>query len=243
MEIDMNKDQAIEKIKKCLRLSKSANENEAAQAFKHAQALMREFGVTDIDVEMSEIIEASVNIPVAIPKWQFILFEICERAFGVDGYIYRSRGAVIGNVSSHWRAHCRFYGMSPKPELAAYAYEVLLRQLRAARREYIATKLKRVKLAKNKTYRADEFCLGWVSTVYRKVEKFAVGDEEQQKLSIYRNRLNLTKTTKPRTINASSSAKRAGYGDYAEGYVKGKDAQLNHAMSGAESKRIRGIGQ
>jgi hypothetical protein len=237
MEIDMNKDQAIEKIKKCLRLSKSANENEAAQAFKHAQALMREFGVTDIDVEMSEIIEASVNIPVAIPKWQFILFEICERAFGVDGYIYRSWGAVTGRRM----AHCRFYGMSPKPELAAYAYEVLLRQLRAARREYIATKLKRVKLAKNKTYRADEFCLGWVSTVYRKVEKFAVGDEEQQKIGIYRNRLNLTKTSKPRTINASSSAKRAGYGDYAEGYVKGKDAQLNHAMSGAESKRIRGI--
>lgn len=233
----MNKDQAIEKIKKCLRLSKSANENEAAQAFKHAQALMREFGVTDIDVEMSEIIEASVNIPVAIPKWQFILFEICERAFGVDGYIYRSWGAVTGKQMAHFR----FYGMSPKPELATYAYEVLLRQLRAARREYIATKLKRVKLAKNKIYRADEFCLGWVSTVYRKVEKFAVGDEEQQKLGIYRNRLNLTKTSKPRTINASSSAKRAGYGDYAEGYDKGKDAQLNHAMSGAESKRLGGI--
>ncbi|SCC13003.1 MULTISPECIES: DUF2786 domain-containing protein [Snodgrassella] len=233
----MNKEQAIEKIKKCLRLAKSANENEAAQAFKHAQALMREFGVTDIDVEMSEIIETSVKIPVAIPKWQFVLFEICKDAFGVDGYIYRSLGAGTGNQMAHFR----FYGMSPKPELAAYAYEVLLRQLRAARREYIATKLKRVKLAKNKTYRADEFCLGWVSTVYLKVEKFAVGEEEQQKLGIYLNRLNLTSTSKPRTINASSSAKRAGYDDYAEGYDKGKDAQLNHAMSGAESKRLGGI--
>ena len=37
----MNKQKALEKIKKCLALSKSANEHEAAQALKQAQALMR----------------------------------------------------------------------------------------------------------------------------------------------------------------------------------------------------------
>lgn len=49
----MNKSQAIEKIKKCLRLSKSANEHEAAQALKQAQILMQKFGITDIDVHLS----------------------------------------------------------------------------------------------------------------------------------------------------------------------------------------------
>ena len=43
----MDKNKAIEKIKKCLALGKSANEHEAAQALKQAQALMREYGISD----------------------------------------------------------------------------------------------------------------------------------------------------------------------------------------------------
>ena len=41
----MDKEKALDKIKKCLALSRSANEHEAAQALKHAQALMDKYGV------------------------------------------------------------------------------------------------------------------------------------------------------------------------------------------------------
>lgn len=51
----MDKNKAIEKIKKCLALGKSANEHEAAQALKQAQALMREYGISDADVALSDI--------------------------------------------------------------------------------------------------------------------------------------------------------------------------------------------
>ena len=37
----MDKQAVLEKIKQCLALSKSANEHEAAQAMKQAQALMK----------------------------------------------------------------------------------------------------------------------------------------------------------------------------------------------------------
>lgn len=51
----MDKAKVLEKIKKCLALSKSANEHEAAQALKQMQALMREYGISDADVALSDI--------------------------------------------------------------------------------------------------------------------------------------------------------------------------------------------
>ncbi len=58
----MDKERILEKIKKCLALSKSANEHEAAQALKQAQALMREYGITDIEVELSAVTETGAAL-------------------------------------------------------------------------------------------------------------------------------------------------------------------------------------
>ena len=58
----MDKERILEKIKKCLALSKSANEHEAAQALKQAQALMREYGITDIEVELSAVKETGAAL-------------------------------------------------------------------------------------------------------------------------------------------------------------------------------------
>lgn len=49
----MDKKAAIEKIRKCLALAKSANEHEAAAALRQAQALMRKYGVEDGDILMA----------------------------------------------------------------------------------------------------------------------------------------------------------------------------------------------
>lgn len=234
----MNRSQAIEKIKKCLRLSKSANEHEAAQALKQAQILMQQFGITDIDVQLSEIKESSLKVPLSIPIWQHWLFAVCTRTFGVDGYIEMETYASTGKKTAQFR----FYGISPKPELAAYAYEVLLRQLRAARQKYMKEELSRVRLTKNKIYRADKFCEGWVMAVRSQVKKFAISESEQQQLQAYREELNLNGNAKPRTVNPSQSVKQNNGIDYQEGFMQGKDAQLNHGVNGAENDRIKRIG-
>ncbi len=234
----MNKSQAIEKIKKCLRLSKSANEHEAAQALKQAQILMRKFDVTDIDVHLSEIKESSLKVPLSIPMWQHWLFDVCGFAFGVEGYIRMGFCASKGKKIAQYR----FYGISPKPELAAYAYEVLLRQLRAARQKYMKEELSRVRLAQNITYRADNFCEGWVRAVRSQVNKFAISESEQQQLKAYREELNLNRNAKPRTVKPSQSVKRNDSIDFWEGFKQGKDAQLNHGVNGAENDRIKRIG-
>lgn len=44
----------IDKIKKCLALSRSANEHEAEAALRQARKLMEAHGVTDLDIEAAE---------------------------------------------------------------------------------------------------------------------------------------------------------------------------------------------
>ena len=133
----MDKAKVLEKIKKCLALSQSANENEAAQALKQAQALMRQYSITDIEVELSAVTETGVGSAASLPSWHQLLISRCAKAFGVECYLERCCGT----------AEVRFFGLGVKPELAAYAYEVLLRQLKKSRREYIKTELVRVRSA------------------------------------------------------------------------------------------------
>lgn len=46
----MDKEKVLDKIKKCLALGQSANEHEAAQALKQAQALMEKYEVNAVDI-------------------------------------------------------------------------------------------------------------------------------------------------------------------------------------------------
>ena len=54
----MDRQDAIEKIKKCLALSLSSNEHEAATALRQAKRMMERFGVSDEEVAPSEVSEA-----------------------------------------------------------------------------------------------------------------------------------------------------------------------------------------
>lgn len=85
----MDKNKAIEKIKKCLALGKSANEHEAAQALKQAQALMREYGISDADVALSDIKKHACTAKTAnqIPGWQAWLANTVKAAFGAEWYL------------------------------------------------------------------------------------------------------------------------------------------------------------
>ena len=166
----------MKKIKKCLALSRSANEHEAAQALKHAQALMAQYGLTDWDVKSAAVSEQYGKVPKAAPSWQWRLVHLCASVFGCDRWhaADRSGGRFV------------FCGINGRPELAAYAYEVLLRQLKTARRKYIKTALSHVLIARNKTARADLFCAGWVSKVANTVQTFAQTKAETELLERYR---------------------------------------------------------
>ena len=108
----MDNKTVLEKIKKCLALSQSANEHEAAQALKQAQALMRKYELSEHDVELSKVTEAGAERRVArsLSTWQWGVGYLVADVFGC--YFYKE-GKVV-----------RFYGLGNRAELAAYAFDV-----------------------------------------------------------------------------------------------------------------------
>lgn len=161
----MDREAIISKVKKCLALSKSANNNEAAVAFKMAQQLMEEHQITQVDVDISDVVETQVLMCRAQnpPTYIVSLANCVASAFGCK---------IIADCD--WiQTRVSFLGMGAQSEVGAYAFDVLRRALTRGRKEFISTIPKRTKAA-NKTRRADAWCNGWVIAVTKKVRKLAV---------------------------------------------------------------------
>lgn len=170
-------ERVIRKIKRCLALSKSSNENEAATAMRQAQALMREYRLTEIDVHLSDVgeVESDSSRPKRRPTWDLHLGSIVGEAFGVRSFRRR-----------HWCSTTRrvverelYVGVNPAPQIAMYAYEALLAKLTIARREYVA----QVRSGKQRSdyspeTAGDHFALAWVSAVYDKIHELVPRGEE-----------------------------------------------------------------
>ncbi|WP_254912547.1 DUF2786 domain-containing protein [Pseudomonas putida] len=77
-------ERVIRKIKRCLALSKSSNENEAATAIRQAQALMREYRLTELDVRLSDVdeVQSEKSRATRRPTWDRHLGAIVARVFG-----------------------------------------------------------------------------------------------------------------------------------------------------------------
>ncbi|WP_085696322.1 DUF2786 domain-containing protein [Pseudomonas sp. B26(2017)] len=176
--IDAKLERVIRKIKRCLALSQSSNETEAATAMRQAQALMREYRLSELDVRLSDVGEVqSEKCRVRRrPRWDRYLSTVVGKAFGVRPLTYR-----------HWcttrkRAVERalYVGVTPAPQIAMYAYEALLAKLTLARREYVAL----VRSGKRRSSYSPEtagnhFALAWVSAVEGKVHELIPRGEDE----------------------------------------------------------------
>ncbi|MEZ7784997.1 DUF2786 domain-containing protein [Cupriavidus gilardii] len=160
----MDRNSAIDKIKKCLALSASANEHEAAAALRQARALMEKFRISEGDILASDAHEAKATAGAASKPalWENNLAVTVCRAFGCQPLFRRGIGP------GQW---C-FIGTAASPEIAQYAFSALMRQLKKARASYIHAHCKRLKPI-NKTRRADLFCQAWVGEVWRQVQDVA----------------------------------------------------------------------
>lgn len=126
---EAERDRKLEKIRKCLRMSKSANANEAGTALRHAQALMRELGIED---------EAEVGME---PTSGEVI--ITKEAFGGCRYLNQLVGLIIatfgvdatyeaGNGISRRRANVRYIGPRSRVMMAVYAHRVIDRAIAKA---------------------------------------------------------------------------------------------------------------
>lgn len=179
-------ERVIRKIKRCLALSKSSNENEAATAMRQAQALMREYRLTEIDVHLSDVgeVESEKAKSKRRPTWDQHLGSIVGEAFGVRSFSMRRWCKSTSRIMDREL----FVGVSPAPQIAMYAYEALLTKLTQARREYVS----QVRAGKQRSSYSpetagDHFALAWVSAVHDKIHELVPRGEEDLAIGQHSN--------------------------------------------------------
>lgn len=232
-----DRDKIIDKIKKCLALSASSNEHEAAAALRQATKLMEAHGISDLDVLAADAVECAIKAGAKTKPaaWEATLAKRVADAFGCRLLF---SPVWLFEDSGKWL----FIGCDPAAEIGSYAFSVLFRQCKRARAEHIKTVLKRCKAA-TKTRRADLFCEGWVSSVVGKINAFAGTDEQRLMIDAYMAKHHpKVGTGKTTDRNGQRRLSDRDYNDYASGIHKGKDAQLNRGVDGAEQRAALGSG-
>jgi len=220
----MNKS-IIQKIKKLLALSKSANEHEAALALQRAQALMEKHEVSELDIELSDIKEkaAKAGTQNNLPHWKSGLAHVIADAFGVRWFQqWGLKGAEVV-----------FVGIDAYAEISSYAFTVLNRQLVKARRDYYIGLSKRFKQA-NRTRKADLFALAFVHALQMKVAKFAASVKTEEIIETYLSEHHPELTTfKPKRHKFKNQDNDAAIA----GHKAAKGVVLNHGMRESDKPR------
>lgn len=231
----MTRDEALKKVKKCLALSRSANDAEAATALRQAQKLMEQFNLTSQDVSLSDVGEAEVRaVSAAANAWELRLVRLIANAFGCEQF-GRVTGAYNDAGNYVRKRFWVFVGIGAAHTIAAYACDVLVRQCARLRTAHIAKQPRNCK-AITKTVRGDEFAMGWVSGVARMVQAFAQPAGDQQLLLSYIEREygELTKAT----VRDSSAGKKPQHGHFSAGYKAGQDTKLQRGIGGMPAQGL-----
>lgn len=219
----------MDRIKKCLALSASSNEHEAEAALRQARKLMEAHHITGLDIKAAEAEErrAKSGARTQPSNWEMLLAVKTGDAFGCH---------VV--FMGHWahKGEWCFIGSDAAPEVAQYAFAVLLRQAKRAREEHIKARLKRCKTV-TKTRRADLFSDGWVRSVVGKIAAFAGNERQSGAINAYMAKhYPALDQLKARDRNADRTLREHEYNDFAAGRSQGHDAQLNRGVGGAEQR-------
>lgn len=227
-----NRENILEKIRKCMALANSGNEHEAAAALRQASKLMEMHQVSQAEMLAVGVNEVSAKAGVIArpPIWENHLAGFIAHVFGCR-LIFRE-----GFAQSNWV----FVGLSPANEVAAYSFEVLYRQAKKARQEFMTQHLKRFKKA-NKVRRADLFSQGWVQSACRSVSPLTPAEGTEEAIQAYMS-LKHTNLGKLEAVdrNRGRSLSEKDEAALGAGLSAGRHAQLNKGVGAAAAPLMLG---
>lgn len=219
----MNKEKAMRRIKQCLALSESNNSHEAITALRQAHKLMAQYDVDKTDIDLAEVnfINTDFKLPKTLYSYHWMLANMIADLFGCEYY----------QSTSNNKSVMVFVGVDIHANVASYAFDVLMMQLKQARLEYLKVKLNRVRLRKNKSARADMFCLGWVKQVKDLVSMLAPKQTDRDVLSLAIEQ-KVGELAIGKSLDNTKNNKAISINDFSNGLIKGKQAQLFQGVSG-----------
>lgn len=156
----------IDKIKKCLALSKSASEHEAAAALRQAQKMMKLYQIDEMEVEGEIIVNAFVDtrekFSVLKPDSITSITRLMSAAFGV---------MVMFSRSPSGRHRITYWGNYAAVTIAIHAHKMVYRAADEGWEKYKSTFYKAEESVPKKV--KPSYVLGWCEMVAQKVEDLA----------------------------------------------------------------------
>ena len=213
----MDRAKALERIRKCMALSKSPNEHEAAAALRQAQKLMQMHGVTPDEVDLVEYVSDFVDhddyeFGNRKPMLIACVCDIMCKAFSVS-YTWEASPTLKHRV--------RYFGKAPNVLLATHSHTVVYRAVNAAWRRHLK---ERPELTGIRNARAS-YVLGWCQSVLSKVENLSPDAKEEEmiqktKMRHYGKELKESKIGSKTIYNSLAQA----------GHEDGKDFSINRPI-------------
>ncbi|MBX9597138.1 MAG: DUF2786 domain-containing protein [Burkholderiales bacterium] len=229
------KEKALAKIQKCLRLANSTNPHEAAQALKQAYALMRKHNISEgVAIDCGDITigsELNATNTNKIPEWLNHLVNVIQDTFSVVATCRTYSGSNYYGSRTTYKSTIKFHGERSDVIIAEYAFNFLLRLLRKSRSEY-SSQLSSFK--RNRTKLADQYAQGWcigVNNALRDLRRFNPDEQKKQreKINNYINTVHGDLDTKKITKQTATdmTSLRAGFND-------GQKVEINRGINTTE---------
>ena len=211
----------LEKIRKCLAMAEHerSNPTEAATALRMAQALMRQHGITQTDIEAAAIEEKQVLAARRTrTPWEGAVAAMVRRAFGLK--CYWSHSSDFMDEWGSWH----YYGNPARVEIATYAHHVLIRLIDKARKEYMVGKGRGTSLG-------DAFVLGFLEEVEAKLQPLVPTEGEERALSLYSQKLGLVR------YRGKGLGDAADAGAVSAGRAAGQGVSIHQGMNQGPARR------
>lgn len=191
---------------------------------RQAQTLMRQHGLTADDAEAAEVLEADAKTRSrggALPRSVLGLANLVAAWF-------RSRVLIVHGLAA---TNVRFMGLGSDPEIAAYAFEVLRRQMEHDTRKHTS----RIRKRANKIARGEAFAIGWQFALSERMPREENPHSARIEAAIRSRHSGLGKATAKPIPGKGKMAEN----DLHEGYRAGKRAQLHAGVGGTGGGQLR----
>lgn len=169
-----DRDRALERIVKCMKLSKSSEPHESAAALRQAQKLMQQFSIDENElhgIEVKSVLLLTPEPPKSrFPMYLCALVSLVSRAFDAQP-IFETGYTPTGQL----RQGVRYFVAGGRAPLVEYAHQVIWRQLTQAWADY-----RKTNILDTAPGERSSFWMGWIGAVGEKVMAFGADPKEKE---------------------------------------------------------------